>query len=281
MRPRSIVKKFTPTALRPFAVRVYMNWQAWYFALYRRFLRPSGQYLAVSEQNYLTAFPPEWTSVDMTQGDINVNLEADDYEFGLRDVRFAYSGHTIEHLSDAAVRRLLRKLCDAMRSGGVVRIECPDLDMLLDDYKCVHDSDRMLTRRLLQMYEQWHMEKADPRYAQEHHKVLAGIVSYTDHKLNMSLTPLCSAEEFQRNIAAMSNEEFGDWAVSLLTPENLRDSYLHRNWFNFGKLRRFLTEAGFSGVIRCEPATTRYGFRMNINRTTRSWCSLFVEAVKN
>jgi hypothetical protein len=277
MRPRSIVKKLTPAALRPLAIAVYMRWQAWWFAVYRRLRRPSGRYLAVSEQNYITFFPPEWTSVDLTHGDINVNLEAD-YELGLTEVEYAYSGHTIEHLSDAAVRRLLGKLFKAMKPGGVVRIECPDLDMLLDDYKCVHNRDRKLTRRVLQLYE--HMEKADPRYAQEHQKVMAGIVSYTDHKLQMGLTPLCSAEEFQRNIATMSNEQFGDWAVSLLTPENLRDSYLHRNWFNYDKLQRFLTAAGFSGVTRCEPGRTRHGFRMNINRTDRSWYSVFVEAIK-
>ena len=101
------------------------------------------------------------------------------------------------------------------------------------------------------------MEKVDPRYAQEDQRILAGIVSYSDRRFNMSLTPLCSAEEFNKNIATMSNEEFGDWAVSLLTPEQLHDSYLNRNWFNFGKLKRFLNDAGFSEVVRCQPARTR------------------------
>jgi hypothetical protein len=234
----------------------------------------------VSEQNYLTFFPPEWTSVDVANGDINVNLEAEEYELGLTDVEYAYSGHTIEHLSDAAVERLFRKLFQAMRPGGVVRIECPDLDMVLDDYKCLHDKDRKVIRRLLEMWAQWHPETVDPRYALEHQKILALIACYTDHSLNMPLTPLCSEEVFRRNITTMSNEEFGDWAVSLLTPEQLRDSYLHRNWFNYNKLQRFLTNAGFSGVTRCEPARTHYGFRMNINRTSRSWCSIFVEAIK-
>lgn len=276
----SVVKKLVPQIWRPFAISVYLRARSLHFALYRRFLRPSGKYLAVAEQNYITCAPPEWTSVSLESADILIDLESD-YDFNLREVKFAYSGHTIEHLSDDAVRRLFRKLFVAMRAGGVVRIECPDLDLLLDDYKCVHDKDRKITKRVVKMYEQWNMERADPRYAQEHLKVLAGIVNYSDPNSNMSLTPMCSVEEFSHNMATMSNEAFGDWAVSLLTDEQLRHSHLHRNWFNFEKLKRLLTQAGFSGVVRCEPRSTHYGFRMNINRTHRGWCSVFVEAIKS
>jgi hypothetical protein len=78
----------------------------------------------------------------------------------------------------------------------------------------------------------------------------------------------------------LSNAQFGDWAVSLLSPEQLKDSYEHRNWFNFEKLSRMLSEAGFSSVVRCDPAQTKHGFKMNINRTYRAWYSMFVEAIK-
>jgi hypothetical protein len=276
----SVVKRFVPPKWRPFAIAVYLRGYRLYFALYRRLLRPSGRYLAVAEQNYLTHFPPEWTSVSIESADIIVDLETD-YRFDLKNVEFGYSGHTIEHLSDAAVRRMFKNMFDVMKRGAVLRLECPDLDLLLDDYKCVHDRQRKVTRRMLELIGSLNMEKVDPRYAQEHEKILAGIVSFTDPKTNLMLTPLCSAEEFNEKLAALSNEEFGDWAVSLLTPEQLRDSHLHRNWFNFGKLKRFLTEAGFSGVVRCEPGETRHGFKMNINRRHRSWCSIYVEAIKS
>jgi hypothetical protein len=275
----SVVKRMVPQKWRPFAISVYLRGHALYFSLYRHFFRPSRKYLAVAEQNYITCAPPEWTSVSLESADIIVDLETD-YDFNLSDVRFAYSGHTIEHLSNDAVRRLFRKLFKSMRQGGVLRVECPDLDLLLDDYKCVHDRERKVTKQMLQVMGNLHMEKVDPRYAQEHLKVLAGIVSYSDRESNM-LTPLCSAEEFNEKITTLSNEGFGDWAVSLLTAEQLRESHLHRNWFNFGKLKRFLTEAGFSGVVKCEPAHTHHGFRMNINRTHRQWCSVYVEAIKS
>ena len=276
----SVIKHLIPRRWRPFAVSVYLRGHQLYFALYRRLFSPSNKYLAVAEQNYITNFPPEWTSVSLESADIVLNLESE-YSFDLHDVEYAYSGHTIEHLSNEAVRRLFRNLYRAMRSGGVLRVECPDLDLLLDDYKCVHNRERQVTKRILEMYTRWNMGKVDPAYDQEHIKVLAGIVSYFDHQHNVALTPLCSAEEFKRKITTLSNEEFGDWAVSLLTPEHLRDSYLHRNWFNFGKLKEFLTEAGFSGVVRCEAWATHYNFRMNINRRDRSWCSVFVEAIKS
>lgn len=276
---RSLVKQVIPSQWRPFAVDVYLKNHQRYFALYRRLFGHDRRYLAVAEQNNLTFFPPEWTSVCMKNADIIVNLETD-YTFDLQDVEFAYSGHTIEHLTDSAVRRLLQNFFKSLRHGGVIRIECPDLDMLLDDYKCVHDRERKVTKQMLALAEYATQPQKGSVYDQEHVKLLFGIVSYTDHKQNKSLPPVCSLEEFNAKLATLSNSEFGDWAVSLLTPEQLHDSYLHRNWFNFSKLERFLTEAGFSEVVRCEAGETRHKFKMNINRRHRSWCSMYVEAVK-
>jgi hypothetical protein len=264
---------------------VYVAAQRRYFSLYRLLFRPSPRYIAVAEQNYVTAFPPEWTSICIENSDIIIDLETD-YEFGLKDVEFAYSGHTIEHLTNEAVRRLFRNIARSMRSGGVIRLECPDLDLLLDDYKCVYNKDRKVTKQMLDFVGRWNMPKVSDGdvkdvYAQEHIKILGGIVSYSDRKYNLALPPLCSAEDFNERIATLPNAEFGDWAVSLLTPEHLRDSYLHRNWFNFQKLEDYLTEAGFSGVVKCGPRDTHYNFKMNINRTHRSWCSIYVEAIKS
>src|SRR5580704_1295003 len=105
MSLRRFVKRLLPPSFRPFAIKAYLRGQALYFRLYRTFFSPSGKYLAVAEQNYITGAPPEWTSVSMESADILVDLETD-YDFNLSDVRFAYSGHTIEHLSNDAVRRL-------------------------------------------------------------------------------------------------------------------------------------------------------------------------------
>jgi hypothetical protein len=165
-------------------------------------------------------------------------------------------------------------------------VECPDLDLLLGDYKCVNNRDRKVTKQMLEFVERWNMPKVDDShvndiYAQEHIKILAGIVSYFDRKYNVALPPLCSAEDFNERISTLANSELGHWAVSLLSRDQLRDSHLHRNWFNIGKLEKVLTDAGLSGVGKCDPRGTRYNFRMNINRTHRSWCSIFVEAIKN
>jgi len=285
MSMTSVAKQLIPQKLRPFGISVYLHALRYYFYLYRLLFRPNPKYLAVAEQNYITLFPPQWTSVCIENADLIVDLETE-YSFKRDDVIFAYSGHTIEHLSDDAVRRLFKNLASSMRSGGVIRVECPDLDLLLDDYKCVHDTDRKVTKQMLESVGHWNMPKVSDGgvkevYAQEHIKILAGIVSYFDRKYNAAVPPVCSIEEFNEKISTLSNAEFGDWAVSLLTPEKLRDSYLHRNWFNFAKLQKFLTGAGFSGVVRCGPRNTHYGFKMNINRTHRAWCSIFVEAIKH
>jgi hypothetical protein len=279
-----VAKRVVPQRLRPLAISAYIGAQRRYFSLYRSLFRPCPRYVAVAEQNYITVFPPEWTSICIENSDVLVDLETE-YNFEFTSVEYAYSGHTIEHLSDAAVKRLFRNLARSMKPGGVIRVECPDLDLLLDDYRCVHNKDRAVTRRMLELTAGLRMPKViDAQgidvYAQDHIKLLAGIVSYHDHKYDTPLTPVCSAEEFNEKISTLTNAQFGDWAVSLLTPEHLRDSFLHRNWFNLDKLTAFLTEAGFSEVVRCGPRETHHGFRMNINRTHRAWCSIFVEAIK-
>jgi len=280
----TVAKKIVPEKLRPLAISAYVEGQRRYFSLYRRLFRPSSSYLAVAEQNYITVFPPEWTSICIENADYIVDLETD-YDFKFNDVKYAYSGHTVEHLSNDAVQRLFKNLARSMRSGGVIRVECPDLDLLLDDYKCVHNKDRKVTKQMLEFTAGWNLPKVsdgrvDDVYGQEHIKILAGIVSYSDPRYDMPLPPVCSAELFNEKISTLSNAEFGDWAVSLLTPQQIRDSHLHRNWFNFDKLQKYLTDAGFSEVVRCGPRDTQHGFRMNINRTHRGWCSIYVEAAK-
>jgi hypothetical protein len=276
---RSLIKQMIPQKWFPAVVNLYVRSYLLYFAAYRLLFRPNPRYLAVAEKNHVTDFPPEWTSVNIDSADILINLETD-YSFE-KNIEFAYSGHTIEHLSDDANRKLFRNLSAAMRPGAVLRIECPDLDMLLDDYKCVHNNDRTLTKLMLKEVARWKMPDADGIYSQEHIMILAAIVSYYDRKYKMPMPPLCSAQEFSEKMATLSNSEFGDWAVSLLSPEQLRDSYEHRNWFNFTKLAAFLEEAGFSAVVKCEPGRTRHNFRMNIDRKYRAWYSMFVEAVKS
>src|SRR5665213_1177416 len=204
----SVAKKLLPRRHWATAIKLYLKWHRLYFASYRRLFRPNRHYLAVAEQNYITDFPPEWTSVSIESADILVDLESD-YSFKLDDVKFAYSSHTIEHLSNDAVRRLFRNIFSAMRRGGVIRVECPDLDRIMDDYKCVHDSDRKVTKLLMKMVESWNMPKENGIYDQEHIKLMAAIVNYFDRKYNMPLPPLCSAEEFKEKISTLSNSEFG------------------------------------------------------------------------
>jgi hypothetical protein len=276
----NLAKTILPRQLWPIAIWFYLKSYRVYFASYRLLFRPNARYVAVAEQNYVTYFPPEWTSVSLESADTLVNLECD-YKLDLHDIKYAYSAHTIEHLSNDAARRLFKNLFDAMQIGGVLRVECPDLDMLLDDYKCVHDENRKLTKLMLKEVERWDMPKDRGIYDQEHMKILAAIVSYFDRKYNMPLPPLCSAEEFNEKIHTLSNSEFGEWAVSLLSAEQVLNSFEHRNWFNFHKLSTMLTEAGFSSVVKCEPGETRHKFRMNIDRKYRSWYSIYVEAIKN
>jgi predicted SAM-dependent methyltransferase len=49
-------------------------------------------------------------------------------------LRFIYAGHFIEHLSFEQGIVFLKRCCQAMREGGIIRLTCPDLELWVRKY---------------------------------------------------------------------------------------------------------------------------------------------------
>jgi len=75
-----------------------------------------------------------WLNADLISGDAYLDLTR---RLPLPDARFdfVYSEHTIEHIPDSAVDRLLREIHRVLRPGGVVRLTTPDLKKLIAIYE--------------------------------------------------------------------------------------------------------------------------------------------------
>ena len=92
-----------------------------YFNLYRFFKNPDSSYLAIGESKEYFP-PPYWTLMDIKESDINVNFEETNYKVNNSQLKFIYSSHCIEHLSDDAINYLFNELFISMKQDSVLRI---------------------------------------------------------------------------------------------------------------------------------------------------------------
>lgn len=92
-----------------------------------------------------TQYKENWINIDnnsdnnIQQIDINWDLSKG-LPFPPNSVDYIYHEHFIEHLSYKEGNDFLTSCFKALKAGGVMRIACPDLDLILDDY--INDSWR-------------------------------------------------------------------------------------------------------------------------------------------
>jgi predicted SAM-dependent methyltransferase len=98
-----------------------------------------GRYVAETEEPRLQigAGPlglPGWLNSDLISGDVYLDLER---PLPLPDASFAFvfGEHVVEHVSEAAGRRLLAELRRVLRPGGVLRLTTPDLRKIVAIYE--------------------------------------------------------------------------------------------------------------------------------------------------
>lgn len=161
-----------------------------------------------------------------------------------------YTSHTIEHVTEVAVRNLFHEAYRALRSGGYFRVTTgPDADL---DYAALMRGD-----------EDWFYW--DEAYS------LVGCFEHIFHQPATSV-PLEErwlhhvASQLARNNRSPSAVKFGAPEIrALLSEKNMQDvldhftSFCvfnpeypgnHISWWNFDKISRFLREAGFSRIYR-------------------------------
>ncbi|MDC3957722.1 class I SAM-dependent methyltransferase [Polyangium jinanense] len=81
-----------------------------------------------------TARVPGWTNVDLTGGDVRLNL-CWELPFADASVRYLYSAHTLEHFDfHTAARRLVKEIHRVLAPGGTARIVVPDIGAFVRQY---------------------------------------------------------------------------------------------------------------------------------------------------
>ena len=60
-----------------------------------------------------------------------------------------YASHMVEHLTRAQTARFLAEARRVLKPGGTLRLVLPDMRLLVEEYLCGHDCDRLVARTLL------------------------------------------------------------------------------------------------------------------------------------
>lgn len=192
-----------------------------------------------------------------------------------------YTSHTIEHIPEEAVARFLADSFRALKSGGLIRITCPDAD--LNYYALLRGDTGWF------YWDNWYEL---PEKYQDIYSAPANSVSLEERWLHTLAAQLCpidkspsvkkfNTDEIKQAIKSRTKEDLFDYFTSFceFNPNIPRN---HISWWNHDKIEKFLKEAGFRTVYRS-------GYKQSSNPILRNTelfdnthpaMSLYIEAVK-
>lgn len=246
-----------------------------YFNLYRFFKNPDSSYLAIGESKEYFP-PPYWTLMDIKESDINVNFEETNYKVNNSQLKFIYSSHCIEHLSDDAINYLFNELFISMKQDSVLRIETPDVKKIIGDIKDNRNIDYLKKIQKENLKNLVMNRNMDDIYGELHVAALGLISCYVD-EIHIPVTS--SKEVFEEKLYSSTLDEFCLWAISLQSKEQLV-THGHINFWYFEKLKKALEFAGFKTIEKCESNQSSNDFDLSLERSHRKEYSLIVEAKK-
>lgn len=223
--------------------------------------------------------------------DFNVNLEDRErwpIERGSYDI--VYSSHTLEHLTDGSMRKVLDESKRILKPGGVLRINVPDIDLALHHYERGTMSE-FNEIRFPYRGDEYARARCDPEYVPEFwllHFFANHLVTHftndprfgtveTESKTESDRVDL---ERVRRDWQEMEAVEFLEHYKSQVKDEWHQDvPGAHRNWYNYDRLEELLTEAGFGDIERGLCRQSRCIEMCTAEFDKRPAISVFVEAV--
>jgi SAM-dependent methyltransferase len=242
---------------------------------------------SLNADGFAATFPPDWIFVDRHFADYRIDfVKNPKLPFDNNSQRVIYSAHMIEHLPQATLTILLRECCRVLKPGGRIRIECPDMEKLVDLYR---QSDEHMLNYFRDARRKLIIEGygADEKYLEDHLSVLGEISNYIIPGQGFHMPAYASRQEFDQKFDSLDLEKFAAWCISLQTPEQ-RKSGGHQNILYFSKLKMMLEAAGFVDVVAADVDATSIP-QLILNRDHplsvrtkphRRFYSLYVEATK-
>lgn len=241
--------------------------------------------VALGERNTY-GFPRRWVTVDRTRAsDRRIWLdESLKLPFPDESQHVVYAAHVLEHLRDAVIRRALAESFRVLRPGGGIRVEVPDIEVLLTAWR---QNDRRVLDHFLRFRQLRLVDGlgVDPCFLEDQLTPLGEIANHLVR--NMHMPVYATAADFEAH-ADRGLDELNEWAQSLKTDAQ-RETPGHCNIVYYGKIATMLSGAGFTDVRRCRlGSTTIPGLRLSddgrptsiAEKRHRQFYSLYAEAIK-
>ena len=199
-------------------------------------------------------------------------MSHDEIKIDSNSLKCIFTSHTIEHIDDAAVDRLLRESYRMLKPGGYLRIVCPDIDLFLDAYF------RKDTNYLVKTSQKKNDFSQDPEQM-----LISQFGAALSTLVNDCGVEKVSTEEFKSKITEENKYDLLDEYISTI-PEEVVAKYPrnHDSWWTEEKLIKKLNALGFT-----ESYSTRFGQShasqmrdTNLFDTTHTSESLYIEARK-
>lgn len=233
---------------------------------------------------------PAWTNVDHESewyGGTQINLEWDLLAltpFPARDAHaeIVYTSHTIEHVTDEAVRNLFKETHRVLKPGGVCRVTAPNIDL---DYRAFREGDREHFRHYIDRYsvpDNW--RKLFTRSLADASLQQLFLVRFATNASTLHVDGAPSRiadEEVDRLFREVPYEKALDACVARCSLDvQRRFPGNHINWWNPDKVQRCLRDAGFEDVYVSAYGQSRSPVLRNTDYfdNTHPKLSLYVEA---
>lgn len=241
-----------------------------------------GKFINIGAGEYF--YHPKWKNYDLYEDSLVENVEhfynydlreTAKYPFPENDVDIFYCSHTMEHIPSDAINTVVKRLYDALKPGGILRVVVPDAGLILDAYDN-KDFD------FFKAYQSWFKKRSSDNILIE------------DYLIQLLATPKCriyndeirhheplQIEEIQKNRKIMSDDEFLNYLTDGLQ-ENNNYGTDHLNWFNASKMIKLLEDNGFSTVYKSAYGQSKELVmrQVPVFDETLPYLSLFIEAKK-
>ena len=242
-------------------------------SIYRRIFIKSK--IAFGER-YWYMFQKNFLCVDHKESDFNINLEVNN-KLPFKNVEQIFTSHMLEHITNEMGIKFLNQCYDILQKNGVIRIEVPDVEILINDYKgkkrFIKSVQNQNKKTLVDKY------NFDEIYAEPHLALSSYLSLYIDPR-GFHVPVKTEKKEFDNNLNLLSTDEFCEWLISLQTTKQ-KETHGHINWFNYNKIHDILKEIGFSKIERVYSGKTNNNFDLLMERSgERGEYSLILEAVK-
>ncbi len=191
-----------------------------------------------------------WTNVDYGSEQyakiqnefVELNLmKKPKFPFDDNSIELIYTSHTIEHITDESVINFIKESQRILKKGGVLRITCPDSNLLLNSVKFkVKDFWNWRMEWFLNKFE---IDSNDIELEDFLIRELSTARCRFFENSNDPLHPL----EVREKMEVLEDNDFLQWIVEKNSFDDKFANY-HINYWNFEKLKKMCIEAGFSNI---------------------------------